>query len=51
NTVNLDMKDYEENERDDNLFVNLEDGKDNSKSVNKNSKSKRLGHSKYSVLP
>ncbi|GKD15621.1 RNA-directed DNA polymerase, eukaryota [Tanacetum coccineum] len=30
NTVNLDMKDYGENERDDNSFVNLEDGKDNS---------------------
>ncbi|GKA94900.1 hypothetical protein Tco_0816938 [Tanacetum coccineum] len=51
NTVNLDMKDYGENERDDNSFVNLEDGKDNSESVNKNSKSKRSGHSKYSVLP
>ncbi|GJY48005.1 RNA-directed DNA polymerase, eukaryota [Tanacetum coccineum] len=48
NTVNLDMKDYGENERDDNSFVNLEDGKDNSESVNKNSESKR---SKYSVLP
>ncbi|GJS32797.1 RNA-directed DNA polymerase, eukaryota [Tanacetum coccineum] len=33
NTVNLDMKDYGENERDDNSFVNLEDGKDNSKCV------------------
>ncbi|GJY17219.1 hypothetical protein Tco_0388710, partial [Tanacetum coccineum] len=32
NTVNLDMKDYGENERDDNSFVNLEDGKDNSES-------------------
>ncbi|GJV48850.1 nucleotide-binding alpha-beta plait domain-containing protein [Tanacetum coccineum] len=51
NTVNLDMKDYGENERDDNSFVNLEDGKDNSESVNKNSESKRSGHSKYSVLP
>ncbi|GJT52964.1 RNA-directed DNA polymerase, eukaryota, partial [Tanacetum coccineum] len=51
NTVNLDMKNYGENERDDNLFVNLEDGKDNSESVNKNSESKRSGHSKYSVLP
>ncbi|GKE83275.1 RNA-directed DNA polymerase, eukaryota [Tanacetum coccineum] len=51
NTVNLDMKDYRENERDDNSFVNLEDGKDNSESVNKNSESKRSGHSKYSVLP
>ncbi|GKB96980.1 hypothetical protein Tco_0983117 [Tanacetum coccineum] len=51
NTVNLDMKDYGENERDDNSFVNLEDGKDNSESVNKNSKSKHSGHSKYSVLP
>ncbi|GKB61529.1 nucleotide-binding alpha-beta plait domain-containing protein [Tanacetum coccineum] len=30
NTVNLDMKDYGENERDDNSFINLEDGKDNS---------------------
>ncbi|GJU10029.1 hypothetical protein Tco_1132425 [Tanacetum coccineum] len=45
------MKDYGENERDDNSFVNLEDGKDNSESVNKNSESKRSGHSKYSVLP
>ncbi|GJT52286.1 hypothetical protein Tco_0978443 [Tanacetum coccineum] len=51
NTVNLDMKDYGENERDGNSFVNLEDGKDNSESVNKNSESKRSGHSKYSVLP
>ncbi|GKD83235.1 RNA-directed DNA polymerase, eukaryota, partial [Tanacetum coccineum] len=51
NTVNLDMKDYEENERDDNSFVNLEDGKDNSESVNKNSESKRSGHYKYFVLP
>ncbi|GKG11433.1 hypothetical protein Tco_0342833, partial [Tanacetum coccineum] len=51
NTVNLDMKDYGENERDVNLFVNFEDGKDNSESVNKNSESKRFGHSKYSVLP
>ncbi|GJU48567.1 nucleotide-binding alpha-beta plait domain-containing protein [Tanacetum coccineum] len=33
NTVNLDMKDYGENERDDNSFVNLEDGKDNSESA------------------
>ncbi|GKD84512.1 hypothetical protein Tco_1355666, partial [Tanacetum coccineum] len=40
NTVNLDIKDYGENERDDNSFVNLEDGKDNSESVNKNSESK-----------
>ncbi|GKG48794.1 hypothetical protein Tco_0512941, partial [Tanacetum coccineum] len=32
NTVNLDMKDYGENKRDDNSFVNLEDGKDNSES-------------------
>ncbi|GKF96178.1 hypothetical protein Tco_0288913, partial [Tanacetum coccineum] len=45
NTVNLDMK-----ATDDNSFVNLEDGKDNSESVNKNSESKRSGHSKYSVL-
>ncbi|GJX97866.1 hypothetical protein Tco_0353664 [Tanacetum coccineum] len=45
------MKDYGENERDDNLFVNLDDGKDNFESVNKNSESKRSGHSKYSVLP
>ncbi|GKE18157.1 hypothetical protein Tco_1425734, partial [Tanacetum coccineum] len=51
NNVNLDMKDLGENERDDNSFVNLEDGKDNSESVNKNSESKRSGHSKYSVLP
>ncbi|GJX10723.1 RNA-directed DNA polymerase, eukaryota [Tanacetum coccineum] len=52
NTVNLDMKDYGENERDDNSFVNLEDDiRDNSESVNKNSESKRSGHSKYSVLP
>ncbi|GJS10400.1 hypothetical protein Tco_0367196 [Tanacetum coccineum] len=51
NNVNLDMKDYRENERDDNSFVNLDDGKDNSESVNKNSESKRSGHSKYSVLP
>ncbi|GJT23320.1 hypothetical protein Tco_0893257 [Tanacetum coccineum] len=51
NTVNLDMKDYGENERDDNSFVNLVDGKDNSESVNKNSESKRSGQSKYSVLP
>ncbi|GKD53645.1 hypothetical protein Tco_1287032 [Tanacetum coccineum] len=51
NTVNLDMKDYGENERDDNSFVNLEDGKDNSESVNKNSESKHSGHFKYSVLP
>ncbi|GJZ93692.1 putative reverse transcriptase domain-containing protein [Tanacetum coccineum] len=29
----------------------LNEGKDNSKSVNKNSESKRSGHSKYSVLP
>ncbi|GJW40974.1 RNA-directed DNA polymerase, eukaryota [Tanacetum coccineum] len=35
----------------DNSFVNLDDGKDNSESVNKNSESKRSGHSKYSVLP
>ncbi|GKB75392.1 hypothetical protein Tco_0942287 [Tanacetum coccineum] len=48
NTVNLDMKDYGENERDDNSFVNLDDGKDNSESVNKNSESERSGHSKYS---
>ncbi|GKA81747.1 hypothetical protein Tco_0788439 [Tanacetum coccineum] len=33
NTINLDMKYYGENERDDNSFVNLEDGKDNSESV------------------
>ncbi|GKE43485.1 hypothetical protein Tco_1470769 [Tanacetum coccineum] len=51
NTVNLDMKDYGENERDDNSFVNLEDGKDNSESVNKNLESKRSGHTKYFVLP
>ncbi|GKF20057.1 hypothetical protein Tco_0068695, partial [Tanacetum coccineum] len=49
--IELAQKDYGENERDDNSFVNLEDGKDNSKSVNKNSKSKRSGHSKYYVLP
>ncbi|GJR86500.1 RNA-directed DNA polymerase, eukaryota [Tanacetum coccineum] len=51
NNVNLDMKDYGENERDDNSFVNLDDGEDNSESVNKNSESKLSGHSKYSVLP
>ncbi|GJW05924.1 hypothetical protein Tco_1568347 [Tanacetum coccineum] len=50
NTVNLDMKDYEKR-IEYNSFVNLEDGKDNSESVNKNSESKRSGHSKYSVLP
>ncbi|GJZ63683.1 RNA-directed DNA polymerase, eukaryota [Tanacetum coccineum] len=51
NTVNLDLKDYGENDRDDNSFVNLEDGKDNSESVNSYSESKLLGHSMYSVLP
>ncbi|GJU58093.1 hypothetical protein Tco_1235859 [Tanacetum coccineum] len=50
-TYRMEQKDYGENERDDNSFVNLEDGKDNSESVNKNSESKRSGHSKYSVLP
>ncbi|GKE39637.1 hypothetical protein Tco_1463042 [Tanacetum coccineum] len=51
NNVNLDRKDYGENERDDNSFVNLDDGKDKSESVNKNSESKHSGHSKYSVMP
>ncbi|GKC62400.1 RNA-directed DNA polymerase, eukaryota, partial [Tanacetum coccineum] len=49
--IELARKDYEENERDDNSFVNLIDGKDNSESVNKNSESKHSGQSKYSVLP
>nr|GEW32566.1 nucleotide-binding alpha-beta plait domain-containing protein [Tanacetum cinerariifolium] len=38
---------YGENERDDNLFVNLEVGKDNSDSVNKNSESTCLVRFKY----
>ncbi|GJY39684.1 RNA-directed DNA polymerase, eukaryota [Tanacetum coccineum] len=50
NTVNLDMKDYGENEKDDNSFVNLEDGKDNSESVNKNSESKRSGFYAFALL-
>ncbi|GJV46620.1 RNA-directed DNA polymerase, eukaryota, reverse transcriptase zinc-binding domain protein [Tanacetum coccineum] len=33
NNVNLDRKDYGENERDDNSFVNLDDGKDKSESL------------------
>nr|GEY59785.1 nucleotide-binding alpha-beta plait domain-containing protein [Tanacetum cinerariifolium] len=42
---------YEENERGDNLFVNLEVGKDNSDSFNKNSESTCSGRFKESEMP